>query len=583
VAGAFAVDRAASILTIVMAALPTSSIVPERSIVMAGQLPSLIAERRDQILPVLSQAAIDRLRHFGQPRRYRDGECLFATGEEVPGMFVLLSGNILVRERDPLGHSEPLAELSPGMFLAEIGQLAGQPSLIDAQAKGDVEALLILGDRLRDIVIAEAELGERIMRALILRRMVLLDAGAGGPVLVGSATQAGMVRLQNFLSRNAFPYQTLDPDRDPEARQVLERLHVTRADLPIAICPDGKVLRKPGEAEVARCIGLLIDIDPDRLYDVAIVGAGPSGLAAAVYAASEGLAVLMLEARVFGGQAGASARIENYLGFPTGISGQALMGRAYAQAQKFGAEMVLPLVVENLEANEGAYRLETHEGQRARARSVVIASGATYRRPDVSGIEKFEGSGVHYWASPVEARLCEGEEVVLVGGGNSAGQGAVYLAAHVKKVHMLVRGRDLSETMSRYLIDRIASLPNIELRTQAEVVAVEGRDDMLMAIVWRDNRSGAETRLPVRHLFLFIGADPNTGWLSRCEVAVDYKGFVLTGQSAGEGRLPLETSQPGVFAIGDVRSGSTKRVAAAVGEGAQVVQTLHQLLSPGLA
>ncbi|HMG47814.1 MAG TPA: FAD-dependent oxidoreductase [Allosphingosinicella sp.] len=538
----------------------------------------LIAERRDQILPVLSRAEIDRIRAFGEPRRYRTGERLVAAGENLAGMFVLLEGKVLVTGTDALGRAEPIAELGPGMFLAEIGQLSGQPALFEAEARSDVEALFVPRERLREIVIVDDQLGERIMRALILRRALLIDAGAGGAVLVGRATDAGMVLLENFLLRNAFPHQLLDPDRDAEAQSLLERFHIGREDLPIVICPSGEVLRNPSEAALARCIGLLFDIDPDRLYDVAVVGAGPAGMAAAVYGASEGLAVLLLERWVFGGQAGASARIENYLGFPIGISGRALMGRAYAQAQKFGAEMVLPLIVENLEAGEDGFQLETRDGQRPRARSVVIASGAVYRRPDLPGIEDYEGSGVHYWASPIEARLCAGEEVALVGGGNSAGQAAVFLAGHVRKVHMLVR-RGLAETMSRYLVDRIAALPNVELHTETEIVAVEGKDGALSAITWRDRKTGAETRAPIRHLFLFIGADPNTGWLSRCAVAVDDKGFVLTGAQAGGGRLPLETSRPGVFAIGDVRSGSTKRVAAAVGDGAQVVQALHGVLA----
>jgi thioredoxin reductase (NADPH) len=538
----------------------------------------LIAERRDQILPVLSQAEIDRIRAFGEPRRYRAGQRLVAAGENLPGMFVLFEGKVLVTGRDALGRAEPIAELGPGMFLAEIGQLAGQPALFEAEARSEVEALFVPRERLREIVIVDDQLGERIMRALILRRALLIDAGAGGPVLVGRATDASMVLLENFLLRNAFPHQLLDPDRDAEAQSLLERFHIGRDELPIVICPSGEVLRNPSEAALARCIGLLFDVDPDRLYDVAIVGAGPAGMAAAVYGASEGLAVLLLERWVFGGQAGASARIENYLGFPTGISGRALMGRAYAQAQKFGAEMVLPLIVENLEAGKDGFRLETRDGQRPRARTVVIASGAAYRRPDLPGIEDYEGSGVHYWASPIEARLCAGEEVALVGGGNSAGQAAVFLAGHVRKVHMLAR-RGLAETMSSYLVDRIAALPNVELHTETEIVAVEGKDGALSAITWGDRKTGAETRTPIRHLFLFIGADPNTGWLSRCAVAVDDKGFVLTGAQAGGGRLPLETSRPGVFAIGDVRSGSTKRVAAAVGDGAQVVQALHGVLA----
>ena len=540
---------------------------------------SLIAERRDQILPVLSKSEIGQIRAFGEPRRYSRGERLFAIGEDVPGMFVLLKGRVVVARRDALGHAEPLTELSAGMFLAELGQLAGQPALVNAEAKSDVEALLIPLERFRELVVAEGDLGEQIMRALILRRVLLIDAGAGGPVLVGPETDAAMVLLQNFLMRNAFPHQLLDPDRDANAQSLLDRFHVRREDLPIVICPDGEVLRNPSERALARCIGLLVDVDPERLYDVAIVGAGPAGMAAAVYGASEGLTVLLLESWAFGGQAGASARIENYLGFPTGISGRALMGRAYAQAQKFGAVMVIPLVVDGMESSEGGYLLKTPDDDRPRARSVVIASGAVYRRPDVPGIETYERSGVHYWASPVEARLCAGEEVVLVGGGNSAGQAAAYLAGHVRKVHMLIRDRDLAKSMSRYLVDRITALPNVEVHLQSEIVGIEGENGMLRALIWRNNRTGDETRAPIRHLFLFIGADPNTGWLARCSVDLDNRGFVLTGAEAGKGRQPLETSRAGVFAIGDVRSGSTKRVAAAVGEGAQVVPALHEFLT----
>ena len=545
------------------------------------QSPSpLIAQRRDQILPVLSDDEIRRIRAFGEPRRYRVGERLFATGEEVPGMFVVLKGTILVSGRDALGVAQPIAELTLGMFVAEIGQLAGQPALVDAEAKEDLETLLIPRERLRALVIAEDVLGERIMRALILRRALLVDTGVGGPILVGSQNDPRMILLENFLLRNAFPHQLLDPEAEPDARSLLDRFQISRDDLPIVVCPDGTVLRSPGEAELARCIGLLIDLDPGRRYDVAIVGAGPAGMAAAVYGTSEGLDVLILESWVFGGQAGASARIENYLGFPTGISGRALMGRAYAQAQKFGADMALPLVVDGVEADQDGFRLSMRDGACVRARTAVIATGAVYRRPAVPGIENYEGSGVHYWASPIEARLCAGEEVVLIGGGNSAGQAAVFLAGHVRKVHMLVRGPGLAESMSRYLADRIAALPNVELHVETEIIAVEGEHGVLRAVAWRDKKTGAVARLPTRHLFLFIGADPNTAWLSGCAVAMDDRGFVLTGALAGEGRLPLETSRPGLFAIGDVRCGSTKRVAAAVGDGAQVVQTLHQVLAP---
>jgi thioredoxin reductase (NADPH) len=541
----------------------------------------LIETRRDQILPTLTAEERVRLAGFGRTVRFRKGEQLVTTGSEAPGLYLLMSGQVTVRERHGSEASE-LTRLGPGQFLAEMGQLAGQPSLVDAVADTDVEAVLISPDRLRALIIAEAELGERIMRALILRRALLIETGAGGPVLVGRASSAAIVRLQNFLLRNAFPHQLIDPDENPEAQQMLDRFGVSTDELPIIICPSGVVLRDPTERALARCIGLLHDINPRRVYDLAIVGAGPAGLAAAVYAASEGLSVLVLEGRVFGGQAGASARIENYLGFPTGISGHALAGRAYAQAQKFGAEMLLAAQVAALDPGppgaRARYRLSVADNRPAAARAVAIACGAIYRRPAIPNIDRFEGSGVHYWASPVEARLCAGQDVALVGGGNSAGQAAVFLAKRAAHVFMLVRESSLERSMSRYLIDRIAATPNITLLSGTIVTGLEGKGDQLEAITWRDLKSGAETRREICHLFLFIGADPNTGWLAGSDVTLDDRGFVLTGADLGPGFRPLETSRNGVFAIGDVRSGSTKRVAAAVGEGAQLVPMVHAFL-----
>jgi thioredoxin reductase (NADPH) len=432
------------------------------------------------------------------------------------------------------------------------------------------------------LLVAEAELGERIMRALILRRVGLLETGAGGPVIVGRAENGDVLRLQGFLRRNGHPHQRLDPESDPEAKALVERFHVDPGQLPIVLCPGGQLLRNPGETELARCIGLVGPIDPNRVYDVAIVGAGPAGLAAAVYAGSEGLRALVLDCRAFGGQAGASARIENYLGFPTGISGMALMARAYNQAQKFGVEMAIPDEVIALDPAsypyDGRFILNLSNDERVSTRSVIIASGARYRRPIVPNLEAFEGTSVHYWASPFEAKLCAGQEVALVGAGNSAGQAVVYLASQVSKVWLLVRGPTLEAKMSRYLVDRISGLRNVEVLTQTSITGLEGSGGMLDAIRWRC-QSGEEMRQPVRHLFLFIGADPNTDWLSGSGVALDPKGFVLIGKEADGSSRPLETSVPGVFAIGDVRSGSVKRVAAAVGEGAQVVATLHAFLA----
>jgi thioredoxin reductase (NADPH) len=363
---------------------------------------------------------------------------------------------------------------------------------------------------------------------------------------------------------------------------LIERFHIDPGQLPIVLCPSGQLLRNPGEDELARCLGLVRPIDPDRLYDVAVVGAGPAGLATAVYAASEGLSVVVLDCRSFGGQAGASARIENYLGFPTGISGMALMARAYNQAQKFGAEMAIPDEAMSLGAHNGSpghFTLNLRIGEQVNARSVVLATGARYRRLDVENLDAFEASSVHYWASPLEAKLCADHEVVLVGAGNSAGQAAVYLASQAAKVWMLVRRSDLAATMSRYLVDRLHGLANVEVVTEATVSRLEGRGGMLEAVRWRIGAGGQEVRRSINHLFLFIGAEPNTGWLRASDVQLDNKGFILTGEDAGGSRHPLETKQRGVFAIGDVRAKSVKRVAAAVGEGAQVVAALHGYLA----
>jgi thioredoxin reductase (NADPH) len=375
----------------------------------------------------------------------------------------------------------------------------------------------------------------------------------------------------------------LDPDTDSCAKTLLDRFHVEPSQLPIVLCPNGQLLRNPSEVELARCIGLVQAIDPNKVYDVAIIGAGPAGLAAAVYGASEGLSIIVLDGRAFGGQAGASSRIENYLGFPTGITGIALMARAYNQALKFGADIVIPDEVVRLQCqsprDDARFRLGLADDEYVSARAVVIASGAKYRRLDVANLREFEGSCVHYWASPLEGKLCAGQEVALVGGGNSAGQAVVYLASRVAKVWHLVRGASLEASMSRYLVDRIAALPNVEVLLQTEVSALEGQAGVLEAIRWRNSASGEETRRPIRHLFLFIGAEPNTSWLSQSDVVVDEKGFVRTGADLEDGRRALETSRDGVFAIGDVRAGSVKRVAAAVGEGAQVVATLHAFLA----
>jgi thioredoxin reductase (NADPH) len=544
---------------------------------------SVIETRFDQMFPKLEQDEIDRLQRFGELRAYQASDQLLATGDISPGMFVVLEGQVAITQHNALGREEPIVTHGPGNFIGELNQLSGRPSLVDARALLPVEALVIPPPKLRDVLVAEAELGERIMRALILRRVGLLQGGLAGPLLVGRAGDGAVLRLSGFLSRNGQPYQTLDPDQDSCAKTLVDRFSVAPADLPIVLCTGGQLLRNPSEGELARCLGLVRAIDPSRAYDVAIIGAGPAGLASAVYAASEGLSVIVLDSRAFGGQAGASSRIENYMGFPTGISGMALMARAFNQAEKFGAEMAIPDEVVRLRCRPDGeptkFELGLANGERVSAHSVVIASGVRYRRIAVQNLESFEGSSVHYWATPLEGKLCAGQEVVLIGGGNSAGQAAVYLASQVPKLWLLIRGPRLDANMSRYLVDRIAAQPNIEVLVQTEVTALEGESGVLEAVRWRDLSSGKETRRRIRHMFLFIGAEPHTAWLSPSDVQLDAKGFVRTGAELGDGRAALETSRPGIFAIGDVRAGSVKRVAAAVGEGAQVVAALHAYLA----
>jgi len=541
---------------------------------------SLLATRGHQTFPVLDPQEMERVRRFGVLSTFEKGEALATAGSRSPGVMVILSGQVSVTRQNVAGAEEHIVTYGPGGFLGGLEQLAGRPSLVDARATEVVSALVIAPELLRTLFIYEADLGERMMRALILRRMLLLEASAGGPVIVGYADDRNVLRLEGFLRRNAHPQQTLNAAVDAEAKALIERLHIDATELPVVLCPGGELLRNPTEGEVARCLGLVSPVDPQRTYDVAVVGAGPAGLSAAVYAASEGLSVLVLDRHAFGGQAGASMRIENYLGFPTGISGMALMARAYNQAQKFGVEMAIPKTVTSLEppgaSSSAEFRLHLLEDETVRARSVVIATGARYRRLGIEGLAAFEGSSVHYWASPLEGRLCAGQEVAVVGGGNSAGQATVYLASTVSKVWLLLRGEDLGASMSSYLVQRIRATANVEVVTQATVGALEGQQGVLEAVRWR-GPDLTEVRKPIRHLFLFIGADPNSTWLDGAGVALDSKGFVLTGRE--QGRRLLETSRSGVFSVGDIRSGSIKRVAAGVGDGALVVANLHDYLA----
>jgi thioredoxin reductase (NADPH) len=578
---------------------------PENAAAGPATSNNALASRFQQMFPVLSPAEIDRVRRFGEVRRFPAGDLLFQAGEAVPGMYVILSGRVAIVPRDALGQAMPVAafarligapveemtEVVPGEVMAELGQLSGRAdlSVLDARAVGDVEAIVVPAEALRALLVAEAELGERILRALILRRVALIEIGFGGPVLIGALKSPDVTRLSHLLERNGIPFRVVDPDHHEDASSLLARFTPQPGELPVVVLPDGTVLKNPTKQELARALGLVAATFRSERYDVAIVGAGPAGLATAVYGASEGLSIVVLEALAFGGQAGASARIENYLGFPTGVSGQALMGRAFTQAQKFGVEFSLSTEVTRLDCTSGrsgpdpVHVLELADGRQVRARAVVVAAGARYRRPEIPNLALFEGRGVSYWASPAEARLCRDEDVALLGGGNSAGQAAVFLASHARQVRVLVRGPGLSSTMSRYLVDRIAASPNIAVLCDTEVVELLGtREQGLQAVRWRNRRTGAEEQHAIAHLFLFTGADPAASWLAGSGVPLDEKGFIVTGaevRSDERAPLPLETGVEGIFAVGDVRCGSVKRVGAAIGEGAAVVAQLHTFLA----
>ncbi|HEY1735088.1 MAG TPA: FAD-dependent oxidoreductase [Methylovirgula sp.] len=548
---------------------------------------SVIDTRRDQVFPHLRRDQIEQARRFAcASKHFGPGEVLFGLGDRNASAFIVLDGKVEVYRHDSHGQESLIVEHDKGSITGELSQLAGRASLAEGRAgPNGCDALAFDAAHLRALIIGSADIGEIVMRAFILRRTALIAEGGTGSILVGHGSEANLLRLQNFLARNGYPVLVLDVDTDEDGHEMVERLGLIESDLPVLICPNGTFFKSPSDAEAAQCLGMLPDLDPKTIYDVAVVGAGPAGLATAVYAASEGLSVLVLDSRAFGGQAGASARIENYLGFPTGISGHALTARAFTQAQKFGAEVAIPIEVENLTCDEDAegrrFLLDLSNGLRMTARSVVIASGVRYRRLEIENLAHVEGTAVSYWASPIEAKLCAGQAVALVGGGNSAGQAVAYLSPRVKHLHLIVRADSLEASMSSYLIDRIDALPNVtkHFRTEIQKI-VEGPGDTISALVLQRKDKTTE-EIEVGHLFLFIGADPNTDWLKECRIDVDDKGFILTGASVpqdGRTRAPLETSLPGVFAIGDVRAASTKRVASAVGEGAQVVAAIHALL-----
>jgi thioredoxin reductase (NADPH) len=492
-------------------------------------------------------------------------------------VWLVVEGSIVASRRDGLGRAGVFATGGPGQFSGEVSDLAGHASLamVCAGPEGCTAHPFDL-PHLRALLISSADIGEVMMRAFILRRAALLEGNNVGSVVLGEAGSPETVRLRGLLSRNSYPHSLIDAD-GPEGKALVVRLGVQPDDLPILICPNGTVLRRPTDAEAGAGLGIVPDIKPGTEYEVIVVGAGPAGLATAVYAASEGLSVLVLDSRSFGGQAGASSRIENYLGFPTGISGQALTARAFIQAQKFGAQFAVPVSVVELDCSQPPlHRIALDNGVSVYGRTVVVASGARYRRPDIEHLDRFEETSVSYWATPIEATLCQGRDIVLVGGGNSAGQAAVFLSSYARRVHMTVRSSGLDASMSRYLIDRIAATSNIDLRVRTAVTGLSGVVDHILESVDLTCRDSGDTRkVDAQHIFLFIGADPNTQWLDR-RIALNNKGFVTTGSDS---QLPLETSSPGVFAIGDVRCGSVKRVAAGVGEGAAAVAQIHAYLA----
>jgi thioredoxin reductase (NADPH) len=556
---------------------------------MSSSLIPSALDARTQAFPVLTTAQISRIRPFGKLRRVEAGEILFKPDDTDVPFFVLLSGNMEIVQPDLVGE-RPVATHDPGEFTGEMTMISGRRCLVLGRVTKPGEFLELTGDGLRSLIARDAELSEIFMRAFILRRLELIRSGRGNVVLMGSRHSAKTLTLREFLSRNGHPFTYVDLDTDKTSQALLDRFEVTLGEIPVVICNGRTVLRNPSIQELADCLGLntRIDIDESQVRDLIIVGAGPSGLAAAVYAASEGLDVLVVESDSPGGQAGSSSKIENYLGFPTGVSGQELAARAMNQAEKFGAKMMLAHSVARLDCGERPYKVVLDNGSRLAARSIVISTGAQYNKPRIANLEKFEGQGVYYGATFMESQLCEHDEIAVVGGGNSAGQAAIFLSQTARKVHMLVRSGRLSDTMSRYLIQRIEENPAIELHYKTEIVSLEGGTH-LERVTWQDKTSGETSTHEIRHVFVMAGASPRTDWLRGC-MALDNKGFILTGrdlEAATEApawplaRPPqmLETSLPGVFAVGDVRSGNVKRVASAVGEGSIAIHLVHRALA----
>jgi thioredoxin reductase (NADPH) len=538
--------------------------------------------KNDPMFPVLNDEQVAYLRSVGPARRAHAGEILFDQGDSHHGVFIVVNGSIELLGISS-GRETVLKVLGPGAFTGEVNQLSGRRSLVRCRAIEESVLLELPRPCLRQVMQTQATLGEMFLRAFVQRRVYLIANSVGDAVLIGSSHSADTLRLRTFLSRNGHPHTYLDVERDSDVQSVLDHFGILVSDIPVLICRDDLVLRNPSNTEAAACFGLNAGIDETGVYDLIVVGAGPSGLAAAVYGASEGLNVLVVEGSAPGGQAGSSSRIENYLGFPTGISGQELAGRAFVQAEKFGAQILIARTARALQCRRPPYRVALDDGGLIQGRSVIIATGVQYRKLELPKLVQFEGVGVYYGATLLEAQVCRGEEVAVVGGGNSAGQAALYLSQFAKHVYLLVRGAGLADSMSRYLISRIETCPGITLKPWTQIEQLDGVSH-LEGIRWRDQNASAPETREIRHVFLMTGANPNTGWLQGC-LALDEKQFIKTGADLLDDwplrRTPylLETSLPGVFAVGDIRSGSVKRVASAVGEGSMAVQFVHKVLA----
>jgi len=542
----------------------------------------------ERAFPTLTAPQLSRMAAHGRRRPTERGEVLFDAGDKGVPVFVVVSGELHVLQVTDAGET-PIARHGPGQFSGESNMLSGRRALARLRVAEPGEVIELDRDQVLAVIQTDADLSQILMGAFIRRRQGMIEAHISDVAVVGSSHNPGTLHVKEFLTRNGHPFRYLDLDRDAaEAQAYLDRFHVGVADIPILVCRERTVLRNPNNAEIAECLGFNEEIDQARVNDLVIVGAGPAGLAAAVYGASEGLDVLVLESNLPGGQAGSSSRIENYLGFPTGISGLDLTGRAYAQALKFGAHVQVTKGATRLACAGQRYTVEVAGGRRVGARAVIIATGAEYRKPGIANLAAFEGAGVYYGATQMEAQLCANEDVAVVGGGNAAGQAAVFLASTSRRVHILVRGKGLADTMSRYLIRRIEEHPSIVVHTQTQIVELEG-NGQLERIQWRDDRTGGTESHDIAHVFIMAGAVPNTGWLDGC-IVLDEKGFVKTGPALSPEDLAaaqwplsrppflLETSRPGIFAVGDVRNGNVKRVASAVGEGSIAVAFVHQVL-----